>query len=302
MHASLALLAASLAYASAWDVPKSNQTLSLSSSIVAPSTGEVPHPTGGPLPPHSPIHPPGTGIQPPKPTSYPTGTGGGGVPPVTIPTPPVITKTIYGPGTATITQTIVGTTSITSTITRFVPCSTPVATLGSSTIYSTSLTTVLSLTTIIAETTGYVVVCPTPTPDSGSGSSSSHPGPGSLNSPSCPIPASPACPPAVTVTQTIYLAAPSSPAGPGSAPGNGIVGGNGNGSGSGSGNNHGTGSNPPYHAPIHAPGPNHPNLPSAPYPSGNGTQPIHPTGTGKGPVVSGTAKPPVLTGGFKGHY
>ncbi|KAI4284420.1 MAG: hypothetical protein L6R38_001426 [Xanthoria sp. 2 TBL-2021] len=301
MRASLALLTASLACASAWYAPKSNQTISASSSIIPPRTGGIPHPTGEPHP-HNPVHPPGSGIQPPQTPKYPTGTGGT-LPLPTVPVPPVITKTIYGPGTATITQTFVGTTSIVSTVTKFVPCSTPVATAGSSTYFSTSLTTILSLTTITAETTSYVVVCPTPTPESDSSNSDSHPVLGSPNCPSCPILDPSACPPVATITQTIYLPAPSPPAGHGSASGNSIANGNGNGSGSGSGSAPGTngGSNNPQHPPIFPPGPYHPN-PPAPYPPGNGTQPVHPTGTGKAPIVSGIGNKPTATGGYKIHY
>lgn len=295
MRASLALLAASFACASASYVPKSNQTISASSSIIPPPAGGNLHPTGEPHP-HNPVHPPGTGIQPPQTSKYPTGTGGA-LPLPTVPVPPVITKTIYGPGTATITQTFVGTTSIVSTVTKFVPCSTPVATVGSSTYFSTSLTTLLSLITITTETTSYVVVCPTPTPESGSRNSDSHPVLGSSNCLSCPVLALSACPPVATITQTIYLPAPSLSAGHGSASGSGIANGKGNGSGPGSGSAPGSnsGSNNPQHPPIFPPGPYHPN-PPAPYPSGNGTQPVHPTGTGKAPIVSGTGNKPTGTG------
>ncbi|CAL8584504.1 hypothetical protein XPA_010096 [Xanthoria parietina] len=292
MRASLTLLAAFLACASAWHVPISNQTISASSSVIPHPTGGISHPTGEPQP-HNPIPPPGTGIQPPQTTKYPTGTGGP-LPPTTVSVPLTITKTIYGPGTATITQTFVGTTSIVSTVTQFVPCSTPVATAGSSTYFSTSLTTLLSLTTITAETTSYVVFCPTPTPESGS-----HPVAESPSCPSCPILGSSACQLAATITQTIYLPAPSAPAGHGAGSGNGIANGNGKGSDSAPGSN--SGSNGPQHPPMFPPGPYHP-TPPAPYPSGNGTQLAHPTGTGRVPIVTGTGNKPTATGGSRIHY
>ncbi|KAL9640676.1 MAG: hypothetical protein Q9204_000611 [Flavoplaca sp. TL-2023a] len=301
MRASLALLAACLPSSLAWYGQNGNQTFSVSSTVVAPSTDGVPHPTGGPLPPN-PVHPPGTGIQPPKPTSPPTGTSGS-ISPTTTPVPPVITKTVYGPGTATITQTFIGTTSITSTITRFLPCSTPVATMGSYTYYSTSLTTSLSLTTFTAETTSYVVICPTPTPWSGSGISGNHPDFSSPNFPSSPIVNPSACPPAVTITHTVYLPAPSPPAGHASGSGNGMASGNEKGSGQGSGSapDSNNGSKKPQHPPVNPPGSYHPN-PPAPYPSSNGTRPAHPTGSGNGPIASGVGKRPAPTGGFKLHY
>ena len=226
MRASLALLAAALTCVSAWSASESNQTPSASSTVLPP---------------------PGPGIEPPKKSQYPTGTGGGH-PSTPIPHPPVITTTIYGPGTATTTQTLVGTTTITSTITTFLPRSTPVATVGSYTYYSTSLTVSYALTTFTAKTTSYVVVCPTPTPGSGSHSGSnsdsnsgSHPIAGSPKDPSCPTLPHAACPPAVTVTQTIYLPGPSLPAGhdPGSTNVNGK--GKGNEKGNERGNEKGNG-------------------------------------------------------------
>ncbi|KAL9609859.1 MAG: hypothetical protein Q9167_005403 [Letrouitia subvulpina] len=210
MRSSLALVAASLAsYASAYWIPYYDYDVSSNPRGTKPSdghhpypgtalhTGGVPYPTGG-------SHPHGTGVYPPG-NGHPTGTGGGS-PPTSLPPAPPVTTTIYGPGSTTSTSTIIGTTTVVSTITKFVPCSSPVATAAGTTYYSTSLTKSLSLTTITSTTTGYVVVCPTPTPGHGS-----LPGTGNDTPAGCPAPTATitTCPvgagkPAETVYSTIY--------------------------------------------------------------------------------------------------
>ncbi len=133
-----------------------------------PSTGESPIGSG--------VGPTGTGVlMPPSGTGNPlpeqpigsgsgivgptgTGTGSSGSP-ITSPAR-IQTTTVYGPGTTTITSTSVGTTTLVSTITTFVPCSTPIATAGKSTYYSTFLTVSYSTATVTATTTKVQVICP----------------------------------------------------------------------------------------------------------------------------------------------
>ncbi|KAL8647757.1 MAG: hypothetical protein Q9210_005365, partial [Variospora velana] len=260
-----AFVAASLASASAWYLPLHlNQSSTHSSLPVLPPTTGVSHPTGLPNPGAGIPHPPGTGISHPPgtPGSYPTGTGHP-LPPTTLPIPPISTTTRYGPGSTTSTSTIVGTTTYVSTITKFVPCSTPVATAASSTYYSTYLTTSYSVSTITAVTTGYVVICPTPTPGSGTSGSGSS-----------PISAPLDCPPAVTVTatQTIYLPAPSAPA---------SHGGNGESSSSGSSGSHGGSHHPPVPGPSGNGNDNGSGGHAPPYPHHNGIIP-----DGHGPTAT----------------
>ena len=108
--------------------------------------------------------------------------------------------------------------TITSVIIKFVPCSSPIATLGTSTtLYSTSLTTTTSTTIITQTSTAYEVIYPSttglglaPTGGSGTGSGSGF-GSGSGNNgmknyPSAGgIPGSPSngCPAVQTVTSTL---------------------------------------------------------------------------------------------------
>ena len=66
----------------------------------------------------------------------------------------------YSGVSSTSTSTIIGVTTITTVITTFVPCSSAIATQGSTTVYSSSLTKSLITKTITSLTTEYIVICP----------------------------------------------------------------------------------------------------------------------------------------------
>ena len=119
------------------------------------------------------IFPTNTGVLP---TGRPTGLPPNG-PGTTTPRPQsTATKTIYtGTDSTTVTTTVIGTTTAIETITRFVPCSTPVGTAAGSTYYSTYLTVDYETTTRILETTEISVLCPaTAIPPQATGGSSSY--------------------------------------------------------------------------------------------------------------------------------
>ncbi|SLM36829.1 hypothetical protein LPUS_06516 [Lasallia pustulata] len=111
----------------------------------------------------------------------------------------------------------VGTTTIVSTITKFVPCSTAVATSGTKTYYTTSLTASYSVTAITSTITGYQVICPTTT---------NPVAPAAITFPPNTVygSATGTCPPAQTVYSTVAVyitvtAGAVSPGSPGSAGG-----------------------------------------------------------------------------------
>lgn len=260
MRSSLALVAASLASASAWYIP----------------TGAAP-PTG--LPDTGKPHGPG---------SHPTGTGTGHPQPTT---PLPKTTTVYGPGSTTSTQTIVGTTTYVTTVTKFVPCSTPIATAASSTYYSTYLTSSYATSTITATTTGYVVVKPTGSLSPGSDSHVAVP-------PGCPpvatvtiylpTPSAPASDNKEGASSSSSSGGSSSESGSesGFSSGSGSSGSHG---GSHGGSHSGSGSNlPPIPGP-HGPSPHYP-------PHNNGTIPHGPpSGTAE---PTGPTPEPSATGGY----
>ncbi|CAF9940587.1 MAG: hypothetical protein ALECFALPRED_008763 [Alectoria fallacina] len=186
------------------------------------------HHTGGSFPTGKHHQPTGSGVGP-------TGTGHGASP---LPTPGPHTTTItktsdvaskssigrtslplaLTSATGTMTSTLFDTTTLTSTITKYVPCSSPIATVGSSTFYSTSLTTTYSITTVTQTSTTYEVICPSTT---GPGVGGPAPTGGAGSPPYIPV---------VPTGGSIALESPG--AGPTSTP---IGGESGAGSGSGSG-------------------------------------------------------------------
>lgn len=156
--------------------------------------------------------PSGTGIIPSSSGSHagPTGTGHGGNPPITSQAPPTKTNTVTSTGAPhPMTKTKYITSIYTSTITRFVPCSTAVATYDGTTYYSSSLTTSLTTSTYTSVIPEYTVVVPAP------GKGGEHPADNNG--------AEGVCPPASTVYVTVTAGpdgsikspAPISPGAPG---------------------------------------------------------------------------------------
>lgn len=190
------------------------------------STGRYPSPSPYPLggssyPPssgtginsHPPYPIPSGSVAPPKgptdsgsaPVRGPTGsgslsppgpTGTGSLPP---PRQTTTTTTVYGGAATTTTKTLIGMTTVVDIVTKFSPCSTPVATAKGSTYYSTYLTIEYQTSTRTITTTQEVVVCPaTPVPEvparessSGSLGSGSPGSSGSNASPGHPSPEHP---------------------------------------------------------------------------------------------------------------
>jgi hypothetical protein len=147
-------------------------------------TGAVPHPSGSGSGHSTSTEPSGTGVVPhPGGTGVePSGTGPRGTGSVPVVTPPVseppttITITRDVPSTTTITH--VYTSTVVQTITTFVPCSTPIATQGSSTFYSRYLTISYSTITVTYTSTSYEVVHPRTTPSDSKPTGGSGYGPG----------------------------------------------------------------------------------------------------------------------------
>ena len=129
------------------------------------------------------------------PLSGASGSGYGGPPPVTPSSPPMITSVTVPGVPTTITLTNLITTTGTEIITKFVPCSTAVATSGGHTFYSSSLTTSLVTSAATSIITEYTVICPAPTSSPGSGSGSANGGGSSGET----------CPQAETVYQTVEV-------------------------------------------------------------------------------------------------
>ncbi|KAL9128470.1 MAG: hypothetical protein Q9217_002848 [Psora testacea] len=149
---------------------------------------------------------------PSKPTGA-SGSGNGGSPPVSSRPPPKTTSiTVPGIPSKT-TKTHFITTTMTETITKFVPCSTAIATDNGHTYYSSSLTTSLTSSTTVSVITEYTVYCPAPTKDSGmpggkgpasapSSFPTDAPGSGSSNGDGSQ---GENCPPAETVYRTVEI-------------------------------------------------------------------------------------------------
>lgn len=152
-----------------------------SSSEAPPSTGTYaplypvssgtgityPHPTGSSAPPY-PV-PSGSSYTYPHGSVTPSGSGTGSVTySATTETATYPHETTYtvstGTGSTTYTSTHYGTTTEVNTVTKFVPCSTPIATSAGSTYYSSYLTASSYTTTNTITTTAYAVVCPTAAP------------------------------------------------------------------------------------------------------------------------------------------
>ncbi|KAL9101271.1 MAG: hypothetical protein Q9163_003443 [Psora crenata] len=199
---------------------------------------------------------PGTG-QPSKPTGA-SGSGHGASLPVTT-SPPAKTTSITIPGIPSkTTKTVIITTTMTETVTKFVPCSTAVATSNGHTFYSSSLTTSMATSTVTAVVTEYTVYCPAPTQAEGT---------------------------------------PTAGESPASAPGSVATNVPGSGSGADSSNSGGShGDNCPtaqtvsvyitVTVPAGGPQTQAPGSPRPPYPSGDGDGAVHPSGTD----VHGTGK------------
>ena len=308
---SLATLAFA-AYTTAWPQSHINSTtgvLSGSSSIIKSSSIST-----------KPIHPSGslsrtpsgsisftshtlsTGVPLPRPsgsgsgnhghhTTGASGTGHGGVPIDPTQSVPPKTTRITIPGIpSTTTETHLVTATSTTIVTKFVPCSTPIATQSDTTYYSSSLTTSVITSTTTTVLTEYTVLCPTPkgydghskdgsqgqdvygqASSSGQGSNS-----GSYDN---------SCPSASTVYHTVYVtvnapagslqtdisSSPSSPDSPDSQ------------------------HKPPFQSQSNkAPFPQPSNQHTAPLPSGSGTATLQPSSTGAyytRSLSTGSAKP-----------
>lgn len=192
-------------------VPHPSGTGSGHSTYTEPSgTGVVPHPSGTGVGPH----PSGTGVEPSGTGPRGTGSHPEVTPPVSVP-PKTITITRDVPSTTTITH--VYTSTVVQTITTFVPCSTPIATQDSSTLYSSYLTVSYSTITVTYTSTSYEVVIPRTTPSGSKPTGGSGYGPG---------------------YSAVPGASPSNAVGHNQGSGSGNNGGSGNNHG-GSGNNHG---------------------------------------------------------------
>ena len=206
-------------------------------------------------------------------SGHPSGSGYNDQPHATL-IPTTKTVSVGAPGiTSTITQTHYITTTKATYITKFVPCSTAVATKDGHTYYSSSLTTSVVPTTLTSVIIEYTVLCPTSVPkhgsNSGSGSgtgSDSDPYPGSVDGASKPIHNSPSSP-----NRPDSPSIPNSPDNP-------------------------TESEPGHQGPYHPP----PSVPPFPrpsnseshhYPSGSGTGKPKPTGTGAHGTGKGAAHP-----------
>ena len=226
-----------------------------------------------------------------------SGTGHGHPPPATTQGPPPKTIHVTVPGIPSAsTKTNLITTTSTAFITKFVPCSSAVATQSGTTYYSSSLTTSVATSTMSAVITEYTVLCPAPTaagssPAQGSGSqgqssgSSENSNPGSSGNSNAGS-AGEICAPASTVYHTVYVTVTGPVAGSRTEV-------SGSPSSPGSANSQ---PQPPFQSqPNVAPFPLASNHHTAPLPSGSGTGTARPSGTGayitKKSSSTGVAKP-----------
>ena len=238
-----------------------------------------------------------TGVPGPKPsasasgnnghqTTGASGTGHGNASPTTTQGPPSQTIHVTVPGLpSTSTQINLISTTLTTLLTVFVPCSTPVATQSGTTYYSSSLTTSVITSATSTVITEYTIAYPEPTtagslPSQGSESqdqSSSSGGNGNAGS------AGEICAPASTIYHTVYVTV--TVTGP-TAGSQTIV--SGSSSSPRSSNPH---PQPPFQSqPNGAPYPQPSSHPSAPFPSGSGTGIGRPI-TSTQPLSTGAAKP-----------